>query len=744
MKNRLLSILMAGLMLAGSMGLRAGSYSPPDEGMWLPMFVDRLNYTDMQKLGLRLSAEELYAINHSSLKDAIVGLAAGSQPEGYFCTGEIVSEQGLLFTNHHCGYNYIQEHSTIENDILTNGFWAMSLDQEIPNPGLTASFLVRMEDVTRRVLDKVTPDMDEAARSEAIQAEIEKIREEASEEAKFNPTVKSFFNGNEYYLFVYETYTDVRLVGAPPSSVGKYGGDTDNWMWPRHTGDFSIFRVYSGPDGKPAAYSKDNIPLKPKHFLPVSLKGVEKNDFAMIWGFPGSTDRFLTSWGVHSAINETNPAIVKIRDLKLKLLKEDMDADPRIQLMYAAKYAGTSNYWKYFIGQTRGLKRLDVYEKKKEIENRFSQWVAQNPQRQEKYGNALGLIQNGLRAQAPFNLPMTYLSEALFQGPEILMMAMRSSGLIDLLEKMESAKGKEKEELQQKVNATIERIRKRADDFYKDYNLTTDKKVFSGLLALYRKDVAPDMQADIFAMLDKKFKGDFGKWADYVYEKSIFASREKLDAFLAKPSAKTLKKDPAIEMALKVRGFYMQFAGQMEAANVELEKGNRLFVAGLREMEPNKVYAPDANSTMRMTYGQVLDYYPADAVKYDLVTTLTGVMEKEDPSNPEFVVDPRLKELYEKKDFGRYASQIKGRTDIITCFLTNTDITGGNSGSPVINAKGELIGIAFDGNWEAMSGDIAFEPELQRTISVDIRYVLFIIEKLGRCQRLIDELKIVQ
>jgi len=744
MKKILLTLMLASLMLAGQPGLRAASFTPPDEGMWLPMFVDRLNYTDMQKLGLRLTPQELYSINNSSLKDAIVGLAAGSQPEGYFCTGEIVSDQGLMFTNHHCGYNYVQDHSTMENDILTNGFWAMSLEEEIANPGLTASFLFRMEDVTARVLKNVTPEMDEEARTEEIMKEINTIKEEAAEGEKYNCTVKSFFNGNEYYLFVYETYKDVRLVGTPPSSVGKYGGDTDNWMWPRHTGDFMVFRVYTAPDGSPAAYSKENIPLKPKHFLPVSLKGVQKGDFSMIWGFPGGTDRFLTSWGVQQAINETNPTIVKIRDLKLKLMKEDMSADPRINLMYAAKHAGTSNYWKYFIGQTRGLKRLNVYDKKVEIEDQFRKWTGKESSRQEKYGEALSLIQDGLRAQAPYVLPMTYLSEAVFQGPEIVMMAMRSSSLVGMLEKLEKAKGAEKEELSKNLAATIERIKKRAADFYKDYNQPTDKKFFAGLLGMYYKDVAPEMRADIFVQLEKRFKGDFNKWADYVYANSVFASHDRLMKFLEKPSAKALKKDPAIEMATTVRGYYMELAAKMDASSASLEKGNRLFVAGLREMNPDKVYAPDANSSMRMTYGSILDYYPADAVHYDLVTTLSGVIEKEDPSNPEFVVDPRLKKLYEEKDFGRYGVDIKGRRDIITCFLSNNDITGGNSGSPVINANGELIGIAFDGNWEAMSGDIAFEPQLQRTISVDIRYVLFIIEKLGRCQRIIDELKIVE
>lgn len=744
MKKLALKLMLLVIFFTNILTGRAALITPPDEGMWLPMFVERLNYTDMQRLGLRLTPEELYSINHSSLKDAVVGLAAGSQPEGYFCTGEIVSDQGLLFTNHHCGYNYIQEHSTIENDILTNGFWAMSFEEELPNPGLTASLLVRMEDVTKTVLQNLTPEMDEDAREQAISKVKDSIVKEASEEGKYNCTIKSFFNGNEYYLFVYQTYEDVRLVGAPPSSVGKFGGDTDNWMWPRHTGDFSIFRIYTAPDGSPAPYSKENIPLKPKYFLTISIKGIQKGDFAMIWGFPGGTNRYMTSWEVKQAIEETEPAIVKIRDLKLKIMKEDMQADPKINLMYAAKYAATSNYWKYYIGQIRGLKRLNVYEKKLKTEEEFLHWVAQDPERKGRYGEALDLIQTSLHHQQPFVLPITYIEEAVFQGPEIILWAMRSSNLPQMMEKIEKAKGEEKEELNKKLQTTLERLSKRAEDFYKDYNQPTDKKLFAQMLQLYYLDISPEMRADIFKDLEKKYKGDFGKWAEDVYKKSIFADEKRFMAFVQKPSLKVLKKDPALEIATQVRNHYMSLYSQVRNASKEENKGSRLYIAGLREMNPNKVLAPDANSTLRMTYGSILDYYPADAVHYDLQTTLTGVMEKEDPENPEFIVDKKLKDLYEQKDFGRYGTQIHGRTDIITCFLSNTDITGGNSGSPVMNANGELIGLAFDGNWEAMSGDIAFEPNLQRTISVDIRYVLFIIEKLGRCHRLIDELKIVE
>jgi hypothetical protein len=636
-------LLAATLCVAVFFNLNVMAFNPPDEGMWLPMFVERLNYVDMQKKGLKLTAEELYSINHSSLKDAIVGLAAGSAPGGYFCTGEIVSDQALLFTNHHCGFNYIQEHSTIDKDYLTNGFWAMSLQEELPNEGLTASFLVKMEDVTKRMLEALSDTMSEETRNNKIADVSEEIQKENAENGKYDCVVKPFFGGNEFYLFVYLTYKDVRLVGTPPQSIGKFGGDTDNWMWPRHTGDFSVFRVYAAPDGSPATYSKENVPLKPKHFLPVSIKGVQKNDYAMVWGYPGNTDRFLTSWGVNAAITQTNPTTVQIRDLKLKLMKEDMNADPKINLMYAAKHAGTANYWKYYIGQTRGLKRLGVMEEKQEQEAAFSEWVKQNPQRKEKYGDALNLIIDGYRALDPYNIPMTYMSEALFQGPEIVSIAMRAISLKGNYEKLKEAKDADKAQIEKSIQSGLDRLRKRGEDFFKDYNMSTDKKMFIGLLGMYYKNVPKEMQADIFSFVDKKYKGDIARWADDVYEKSIFSSKEKLEAFLAKPSLKALEKDPALKIALSARTFAMQMYGMQGELQSKIDRGNRLYIAGLLEMAPDKKFAPDANSTMRVTYGSVLDYYPADAVHYNLFTTLSGVMEKEDPSNAEFIVDPKLK-----------------------------------------------------------------------------------------------------
>jgi len=698
--------------------------SRADEGMWLPLLIDRLNYVDMQKEGLHLTAEEIYSVNHSSLKDAIIQFGNG-------CTGEIISSQGLVLTNHHCGYGSIQSHSTIDHDYLTDGFWAMSRNEELPNEGLTARFLVRIEDVSKTILAQLNDKMTEKERSDKIAELSKQIQSDATKGTGFEARVASFFNGNEFYLFVYEVYRDVRLVGAPPSSIGKFGADTDNWMWPRHTGDFSIFRVYAGADGKPADYSKDNVPLTPKYHLPVSLNGYEKGDFAMIMGYPGSTDRYLTSWGVKLAIETSNPTIVNIRAKKLEIMRHDMDANREVGIKYASKYASTSNYWKYFIGQTRGLKRLKVVDEKLATEAAFAEWVNASEARRQKYGSALSDIENAYKTIGNYTLQRWYFGESIMRGAEILSLAQSFNPLADMLNDENISS--------EKLGGMKERLLKSAEKMFKNYNQPTDRKLLSAMLEMYYNNVPVGQQPATFRELVAKYKGNFDRLTETVFKKSIFGDEAKVQAFLAKPSAKILVKDPAFSLAKMMVDQYRVNQKQIESANDQLERGNRLFVAGLREMMPDHKFYPNANSTMRLTYGKVLDYYPADAVHYDYYTTLTGVMEKEDPENWEFVVPAKLKELYQKKDFGRYAMP-NGQMPV--AFLTTTDITGGNSGSPVINGYGELIGLAFDGNWEAMSGDIAFEPELQRTISVDIRYVLFIIDKYAGAKNIVDELTI--
>ena len=714
-----------------AMGSNLFAYTPPDEGMWLPMFVDRLNYVDMQEMGLQLTAEEIYSINNSSIKDAIIGLSTSSKPNGYFCTGEIVSDQSLVFTNHHCGFDIIQQHSSLEHDYLRDGFWARDLSEELPNEALTASFLIRMDNVTDSIIPFLSDTMSEGDRSSKVREISKRLKENASEDDKYNVVVKGFFEGNEYYLFVYEVYEDVRLVGAPPSSIGKFGGDTDNWMWPRHTGDFSIFRVYAAPDGSPAKYSEDNVPLKPKHHLPVSLKGIEKDDFAMIWGYPGSTNRYMTSFGVQYNVDKFSPPLIDLLGKRLSIWKEDMSANQEVRIKYASKYAGLANGWKYYIGQSRGLKKLHIVDKKKVIEDNFTKWVNADADRKEKYGDALSEIEESYKTMGNFIEPMMYANLGLM-GPEIVNFAQEFMQYEQQLNDSKDNPEAPKE--------TAENFRESAKEHFKDYNAPTDKKVLAGLYQMYADNVPEDQYPEFYKDIIKKYKGDFNKYADYIFEKSIFTSEEKVNAFLDKPNAKKLAKDPAYILSSDVMGALMASMGQYRSAQSGLTKGERLFVAGLRKLNSDKVYYPDANSTMRLSYGSVLDYFPADAVHYDYVTHLSGVMEKEDPTNDEFIVPAKLKQLYEEKDFGRYGQD--GR--LIVGFLTTNDITGGNSGSPVINGNGELIGLAFDGNWEAMSGDIAFEPRLQRTICVDVRYVLFVIDKFAGATNLIDELTIVQ
>jgi hypothetical protein len=708
------------------------AYEPPDEGMWLPMFVDRLNYIDMQEMGLNLTAEEIYSINNSSLKDAIVGLSGGGIG-GFFCTGEIVSDQGLLFTNHHCGYDKIQAHSTVEHDYLKDGFWAMSMEEELPNEGMAAAFLVRMADVTDSIIPFLSDTLTESQRSAKVNKIRERIANQAEEDGKYAARVSSFYSGNEYYLFVYNVYKDVRLVGAPPSSIGKFGGDTDNWMWPRHTGDFSIFRVYTGPEGEPAKFAEENIPLKPAHHLPISLDGYEEGDFAMIWGYPGGTDRYLTSYGIQYNLDAFLPTLIEIFNAQLEAWKPHMDADQAVRIQYASKYAGLANAWKLFIGQSRGLKLLKVYEKKQLIEEVFQQWANNVAGEDAKYGQVLENLQEGY-AELTNDFPTLAYTALAANSPEILGYASQYSQLLELLE------SKAEKVI---IDETVAQLRDGMADHFKNYHAPADEDAFAALMKVYHENVPLEKQPEYFLELLDDMKGNYTYLADYVFNNSIFESQEQINAFLDNPKKKVLEKDPALQLSVEFSNMMGQVMGQYRDANAKIGKYNRLFIAGLREMQPGKVFYPDANSTMRMSYGSVQDYMAADAVFYDYYTTLAGVMEKEDASNDEFYVEEDLKVLYQNKDFGRYGEMIDGKEKMIVCFLTTNDITGGNSGSPVINGNGELIGIAFDGNWEAMSGDIAFEPELQRTINVDIRYVLFIIDKMAGAQNLIDELTIV-
>jgi hypothetical protein len=696
-----------------------------DEGMWLLPLIQKLNIDTMHSLGLKLSAEDIYSINHGSLKDAIVIFDGG-------CTGEIVSEEGLLLTNHHCGYDAIQNHSTVEHNYLEDGFWAMNHGEELPNANLNVTFLVRIEDVTDLILKTIPDTINEGNRNEKISILSDSISNAAITGTQYNAQVESFFGGNNYYLFVYEIYNDVRLVGAPPSSIGKFGYDTDNWMWPRHTGDFSIFRVYSGPDGKPAEFSNDNVPLKPRHALPVSLKERKIDDYAMVLGYPGTTTRFITSYELRELINITNPNRIKIRGLRQDILLKDMRADEKVNIQYASKYSTSSNYWKYSIGQNQGLKKLDILNKKEQEEKEFTNWVNQDEQRRQKYGEALELIKKAVEQRALFTHTLQYTYECFFTSAELIAMANRANGLYAILRREPENKAL--------IDSMAAMLKKRWEDFNKDYNITTDMKVIPAILQLYSDNVPVEFHPDVYNLIKSKYKNDFIRYTNELFAKSLFADRLRFESFIKHPTAKVLEKDPAFQAAISGLDVYRQMYLREAASDEDFEKGHRLYIAGLKEVNRDKVYYPDANFTMRLTYGTVQDYFARDAVHYNYFTTLEGVMEKEDPDNWEFLVPGKLKDLYKSKDYGQYGMNDK----LPVCFITNNDITGGNSGSPVIDGEGNLIGLAFDGNWEAMSSNIVFEPDLQRCICVDIRYVLFIIDKYAGASHLINEMRIVR
>ena len=713
--NKKINLLCIALVML-VMGARA------DEGMWLPYSINGQNLADMQRLGCKLTAEQIFSFNKPSLKDAIVQFGGG-------CTGELISPEGLLLTNHHCGLSYVQSHASVEHDYLQDGFWARSKAEELPNEGLTVSFLAYIEDVTTAILKGVTDDMSEADRAAKISENGKKLTLERKGKRDVEVEIVPFYHGNQYILFEYDVYRDVRLVACPPWGIGKFGADTDNWTWPRHKGDFCIFRVYTAPDGSPAKYSKDNVPMKSKHFLPISLKGVQPGDYTMILGYPGSTDRYSASGAVKNVIELEGPAIVDCRTTKLEQYRKHMDADPAVFIQYASKQASVSNYWKYYIGQVKQLKRNKVYEKRLEQEQAFRQWAAQDKNRKAKYDGIFDEMNNYWNHQSKYQKALIYHREAGWRGGEAVSFALRFRRINSVIESKDNS--------QKIINAHADGLKKAAQDFFKDYNKALDRDVTIALLNLFYKDVNPAQLPATIKKVGDKNHGDFTTYVDNAFAKSIFVDQAKMEAWLNNP--KSLSKDPVYALMYDILQSYWNLSEQAE--KVECSRADRLYMEGLMEMQKDRNFYPDANFTMRLTYGSVQDCQPADAITYNYITTLDGVMAKYKPGNWEFDVPQDLIKLWENHDYGRYADK---NGDLVVNFITTNDITGGNSGSPVIDANGNLIGLAFDGNWEAMSGDIAFENEVQRTICMDMRYLLFIIDKMANAQNLMQELKIVQ
>lgn len=699
-----------------------------DEGMWVLPLLQQQNLPEMRALGLKLQDYEIYSPENASLKDAVVIFGGG-------CTGEVVSPDGLVLTNHHCGYGAIQSHSTLEHDYLTEGFWATSRSEELPNPGLSVTFIDRIEDVTDYVKEALKKDNDPEGMNYLSPKYLNGLAKARVGE-KFladNPgteiEIKPFYGGNQYYMFTKKIYRDVRLVGAPPSSIGKFGSDTDNWMWPRHTGDFSVFRVYADANGNPAEYSERNVPLRPKRWFKISVRGVNEGDYAMMMGFPGRTNHYYTSWEVAERRDIDNTVRINIRELRQKVMLEEMLKDPQVRIQYASKYAGSENAYKNAIGSNWAINKRDFEQVKRAEQEALLAWA--DEQGKSEYREALNQIRDIVADRHDLRFRQWMLNEALRIGIEFVSVPTEINPLVEALKGKTADRQKELDQM----TAAFRRF------FDKDYVPEVDKKIAKVMLTEYRRLIPHTSQPAYFAIIDKKYKGDIERFLDDIFAKSIFASRENYNKFLKRPTAKALLNDPMVLFAQSVENERENLSNSLKSYDAAYNRAHRTYVKGLLEMEKDKKHWPDANFTLRLTYGQVKGYHPRDCVYYTHQTTLDGVMEKEDSTNWEFVVPQKLKDLYRAKDFGRYATK-DGRMPVAFCATTHT--TGGNSGSPVMNANGELIGINFDRNWEGVGGDIEYLPDYQRSIIVDIRYVLFLIEKYGGAEGLLQEMEIIE
>jgi hypothetical protein len=699
-----------------------------DEGFWIPVLLQELNESEMQAMGMRISAEDIYNINRSSLKDAVFHFGGG-------CTASVISGSGLLLTNHHCGYRTIQQHSSIGNDLLTDGFWAMTQADELSNPELSATRLVRMEDVTDRFDEELMDDMTERQRAATIKKISDQLKAEATKGTHYDAFVRSFYFGNQFYLFVTETFRDVRLVGAPPSGIGSFGGDTDNWMWPRHTGDFALFRIYANSENLPAEYDRENVPYTPLYSIPVSIKGVKENDFTFVFGFPGSTHQYLPSFAIEMITEEINPARISLRRIKLDVYESFMRDNDVVRLQYAAKRKGLSNAWKKWIGENSGIRKLDGAASKRKFEEDFTAWINTTPERLEQYGGILPAFKNNYERLSRLQLERAYMLEAGL-GIEIVRVARSTMKLAEIAQKKDTSTDE--------FDVELIKVKSSLEGFYKDYHVPIDKLVTVSMLEAYRNGLDREKLPPVNDLIDKKFNGDIERYAEWLFRKSVFASYETITALIDdfKPRHyKRLQKDPAFALAAGLISHYRQV---ILPENSRLATQNdslmRLYTRAIMEFKPNRRFYPDANSTLRVSYGNVKSYYPRDAVFYHYQTTLEGVLEKNDPAFPDYKLETKLKELYDAKDYGQYGYDDK----MPVCFIGTNHTTGGNSGSPALNGDGHLIGLNFDRVWEGTMSDLMFNPDQCRNIMVDMRYVLFIIDKFAGAGHLISEMEIVK
>lgn len=716
--NLLKKLLVAFLLLLTTI-------SRADEGMWLPLFLQQLNEKQMKTMGMKISAKDIYNINSGSLKDAIVSF-------GGFCTGEVISSKGLVLTNHHCGFDAIQNHSTLERNYIRDGFWAKSLSEEIPNQGLFVTFIVRIEDVSKQVLNGVDINMSESERQSAIDKNIAALRKEVKKESYQDSFIRSFFEGNQYFLFVTETYRDVRLVGAPPSSIGNFGKDTDNWMWPRHTGDFSMFRIYAGKDNKPADYSADNVPYTPKRSLSISLDGVNEGDFTMVFGFPGRTNQYLHSAAVQQIMEVNDPAKIAIRDKALAVIDGFMRKNEQIKIQYAAKYASISNSWKKWQGEVLGLTSTNAVGKKKTYETAFQKRVNTNPALKEKYGNLLTGLEAAYAELKPFGYARDYYLETTSRVELFTISGWMSS--LRMAHERDGQKGYEQR---------MKQLKTQLSGLYDEYNAEVDQKLFETLLTMYIKDQDEKYQSPVLRKWLAENNNDMAKLAASVYSETILDENEKLMALLEKPMTEVLdfiKNEKLVGLVIDMVNTYSnKVTKNLNEIQARINKLNRTYMQAQMEVMKEKKFYPDANSTLRVTYGNVKGYNPRDAVKYDFYTYLDGVMDKYKPGDYEFDVPEKLRDLYKNKDFGQYGN--KGKMPV--CFIAMNHTTGGNSGSPALDAYGNLVGLNFDRVWEGTMSDINYDPSICRNIMVDIRYVLFIVDKYAGAGHLVKEMKLV-